>query len=161
MSFARRIVLALVVLALVLVHAGSARADDPTEVRLLMDWFAQADQAGFWRCKSMDWGSLPRNGAAGRSEDPTIRRLQPGRPNSVSRMPTTSCLRVCTAPGPRRLCLHGVRPVRFGLSSRPGIKSLTDLKDKTFAVNLGFGYWNGSRNATASPACVKSRSPET
>ena len=23
----------------------------------------------------------------------------------------------------------------------PGIKSLTDLKDKTFAVNLGFGYW--------------------
>src|ERR1700683_5597489 len=31
--------------------SGSARADDATPVRILMNWFARADQAGYWQAQ--------------------------------------------------------------------------------------------------------------
>jgi NitT/TauT family transport system substrate-binding protein len=128
------------------VFAGSAQAaDEPKPVRLLMNWFAQANQAGYWQPQIDGLGK--ENGIAisalqGGPKIQTIPQVAAGQAEfGVSNADDLLLARMRGAP---------VRAVYIGLDyvpytlvyhPDPAIKSIADLKQKIFAVNIGFAYW--------------------
>lgn len=128
-----------------LLAASSPAAAAPTQVRILMNWFAQADQSGYWQAQ------LEQTGA---KDGIKITVLQGG--PKIQTVPQVgagqAAFGIGNADDVLLARLHGA-PVRAVFASLdyvpytlvyhpdPAVKTITDLKGRTFAVSLGAAYW--------------------
>lgn len=121
-----------------------ARAEVPT-VRILMDWFIQADQAGFWQEQIDDLGKPYGVKIAvlqGGPKIQTIPQVASGQADfGIGNADDIILARIHGVPV--RAVFAFMNYVPYDLVYHPDLKirTLSDLKDKTFAVNIGFGYW--------------------
>ena len=140
----RRALAALVaVLSIVTLGSVRARSADAPEVRILMDWFAQADQAGFWQTQ-LDGLGKPYHITVlqGGPKIQTIPQVAAGQAEfGIANGDDILLARVHGAPVRAVMAFLDYVPYDLVYHPSPGIKRITDLKDKTFAVNIGFGYW--------------------
>jgi NitT/TauT family transport system substrate-binding protein len=133
------------VLAAVAASSGLARGANAQNVRLLMNWFIQADQAGFWQAQIDGLGAARGIAITVIQGGPKIQTI----PQVASGQAEFG---VANADDLLQARLHGVpvkavfayldyAPYILEYHPDPKIKSLVDLKDDTFAVSLGFAYW--------------------
>jgi NitT/TauT family transport system substrate-binding protein len=136
-------IVAVTALLLATLVVGPARSADGTEVRILMDWFAQADQAGFWQTQQDGLGKPYHiTVLQGGPKIQTIPQVAAGQAEfGVANADDILLARVHGAPVRAILAFFDYVPYDLVYHPDPSIKKITDLKDKTFAVNLGFGYW--------------------
>jgi NitT/TauT family transport system substrate-binding protein len=144
MSFARRIVFGLAAVVLVLARwSVPARSADPPQARILMDWFAQADQAVFWQMQIDSAGQPhPITALQGGPKIQTIPQVAAGQ--AEFGVGNADDILLARSHGvPVRAIFAFMDYVPYDLVYHPSgsIKKFADLKDKTFAVSLGFGYW--------------------
>ncbi len=123
--------------------AGPARSAEGPDVRILMDWFAQANQAGFWQTEQDGLGKPYHiTVLAGGPKIQTIPQVAAGQAEfGIANADDILLARVHGAPVRAILAYLDYVPYDLVFHPDPSIKKITDLKDKTFAVNLGFGYW--------------------
>jgi NitT/TauT family transport system substrate-binding protein len=131
------------VLFAAIASSASLRAADQTDVRILMDWFPQANQAGFWQTQQDDFGKpykitvLP-----GGPKIQTIPQVSAGQAEfGVGNADDILLARLHGAPVRAVMAFLDYVPYDLTYHPDPKIKKIGDLKGKTFAVNLGFGYW--------------------
>jgi NitT/TauT family transport system substrate-binding protein len=125
--------------------AGAAQADGATPVRILLNWFAQADQAGYWQAQIDDLGKpagLKISVLQGGPKIQTIPQVAAGQ--AEFGMGNADDILLARLRGaPVKAVFIGLDYVPYTLVYHPasGIKSITDLSGKTVAVSLGFAYW--------------------
>jgi len=136
---------AIVISSLILITliGGTARSADGPDVRILMDWFAQADQAGFWEIQADGLGKPYHiTVLQGGPKIQTIPQVAAGQAEfGIANADDILLARVHGAPVRAILAFMDYVPYDLVYHRDPAIKKISDLKDKTFAVNLGFGYW--------------------
>jgi NitT/TauT family transport system substrate-binding protein len=139
----RLIVCGLAVIALT--YASSVNAQQPTEVRLLMNWFAQADQSGFWQAAIDDAGKpygIKIVTLAGGPKIQTIPQVAAGQAEfGVANADDVLLARLHGAPVRAVFVSMDYVPYDLVYHPNPAVKSLTDLNGKTFAVTIGAAYW--------------------
>jgi NitT/TauT family transport system substrate-binding protein len=130
-------------LLLLTLAGGTARSADGPDVRILMDWFAQADQAGFWEIQTDGLGKPYHiTVLQGGPKIQTIPQVAAGQAEfGIANADDILLARVHGAPVRAILAFFDYVPYDLVYHRDPAIKKISDLKDKTFAVNLGFGYW--------------------
>ena len=123
----------------------SVHAQEPKQVRLLMGWFAQADQSGYWQAQIDDAGKdkgLKITTLAGGPKIQTIPQVLAGQAEfGVGNADDIMLARLRGAPVRAVFASLDYVPYTLVYHTDPAVKSITDLKQKTFAVNIGFGYW--------------------
>lgn len=137
----------ILIFAFAVAAAGSsiARGADAQPVRLLMNWFIQADQGGFWQAQIDGLGAAHGVAISVIQGGPKIQTI----PQVASGQAEFG---IADADDLLQARLHGVpvkavfayldyAPLIIEYHPDPKIKSLVDLKDDTFAVSLGFAYW--------------------
>jgi NitT/TauT family transport system substrate-binding protein len=131
--------------ALVALLTTPALAQEQKPVRLLMNWFAQADQSGFWQAQIDDAGKdkgLKITTTQGGPKIQTIPQVAAGQAEfGVSNADDILLARLRGAPVRAVFVSMDYVPYTLVYHPSPDIKSITDLKQKTFAVSLGFAYW--------------------
>ena len=123
----------------------SVQAQEPRQVRLLMGWFAQADQSGYWQAQidhaSNDKG-IKITTLAGGPKIQTIPQVAAGQAEfGVANADDVLLARLRGAPVRAVFTSLDYVPYTLVYHADPAVKSIADLKQKTFAVNIGFGYW--------------------
>ncbi|MBV9627657.1 MAG: ABC transporter substrate-binding protein, partial [Xanthobacteraceae bacterium] len=122
-----------------------ALAQEQKPVRLLMNWFAQPDQSGFWQAQIDDAGKdkcLKITTTQGGPKIQTIPQVAAGQAEfGVSNADDLLLARLRGAPVRAVFASMDYVPYSLVYHPSPDIKSITDLKQKTFAVSLGFAYW--------------------
>ena len=125
--------------------APPALAQEQKPVRLLMNWFAQPDQSGFWQAQIDDPGKdkgLKITTTQGGPKIQTIPQVAAGQAEfGVSNADDLLLARLRGAPVRAVFASMDYVPYTLVYHPSPDIKSITDLKQKTFAVSLGFAYW--------------------
>jgi NitT/TauT family transport system substrate-binding protein len=125
--------------------APPALAQEQKPVRLLMNWFAQPDQSGFWQAQIDDAGKdkgLKITTTQGGPKIQTIPQVAAGQAEfGVSNADDLLLARLRGAPVRAVFASMDYVPYTLVYHPSPDIKSITDLKQKTFAVSLGFAYW--------------------
>jgi NitT/TauT family transport system substrate-binding protein len=125
--------------------APPALAQEQKPVRLLMNWFAQPDQSGFWQAQLDDAGKdkgLKISTTQGGPKIQTIPQVAAGQAEfGVSNADDLLLARLRGAPVRAVFVSMDYVPYTLVYHPSPDIKSITDLKQKTFAVSLGFAYW--------------------
>jgi NitT/TauT family transport system substrate-binding protein len=145
MSLARNLLMSGTAGLLALTHVSSALAQEQKPVRLLMNWFAQADQSGYWQAQIDDAGQnygLKLTTTQGGPKIQTIPQVAAGQAEfGVGNADDILLARLRGAPV--RAVFASLNYVPYTLVYHPSaeIKTITDLKQKTFAVNIGFAYW--------------------
>jgi NitT/TauT family transport system substrate-binding protein len=125
--------------------AGAAQANEPTQVRILMNWFAQADQSGYWQAAVQKLGK--ENGIdivalQGGPKIQTIPQVGAGQAEfGVGNADDILLARLRGAPVRAVFVSLDYVPYTLAYHPDPAIKSIADLKQRTFAVSLGFAYW--------------------
>jgi NitT/TauT family transport system substrate-binding protein len=131
--------------ALAALLATPALAQEQKPVRLLMNWFAQPDQSGFWQAQIDDAGKdkgLKIITTQGGPKIQTIPQVAAGQAEfGVSNADDVLLARLRGAPVRAVFVSMDYVPYSLVYHPNPEIKSITDLKQKTFAVSLGFAYW--------------------
>jgi NitT/TauT family transport system substrate-binding protein len=134
-----------VVATLVLGVASSASAQAPKQVRLLMDWFPQANQAGYWQAQMEQPGraagiqivTLP-----GGPKIQTIPQVASGQAEfGLGNADDVLLARQRGAPVKAVFASLDFVPYTLVYHADTPMKSITELKNKTVAVSLGFAYW--------------------
>jgi NitT/TauT family transport system substrate-binding protein len=120
-------------------------AQEPKQVRVLMGWFAQADQSGYWQAQVDDAGKdkgLKRTVLPGGPKIQTIPQVLAGQAEfGVGNADDILLARLRGVPVRAVFVSLDYVPYTLVYHTDPAVKSITDLKQKTFAVNIGFGYW--------------------
>jgi NitT/TauT family transport system substrate-binding protein len=131
-------------LALSCCLAGAARADAPQPVRILMNWFAQADQGGYWDTQVEHLGAdqgLAITAIQGGPKIQTIPQVAAGQAEfGMGNADDILLARLRGAPVKAVFVALDYVPYAL-LYHPPAVKTVTDLKDHIFAVNIGFAYW--------------------
>jgi NitT/TauT family transport system substrate-binding protein len=146
MSFLGKLKVAAATLAVCALAASGARAaDKPTPVRILMNWFAQADQGGYWQAQMDGLGKdsgIEISVLQGGPKIQTIPQVAAGQ--AEFGMGNADDILLARMRGaPVRAVFTALDFVPYTLVYHPdsGIKTVADLKGKTVAVSLGFAYW--------------------
>jgi len=125
--------------------AVPAAAQEPKKVRLLMDWFAQANQSGYWQAQIDDAGkdkNIKITTLQGGPKIQTIPQVASGQAEfGVGNADDILLARLRGAPVKAVFVSMDYVPYTLVYHPNPAVKSLADLKGKTFAVNIGFAYW--------------------
>jgi len=122
-----------------------AQAQQAREVRLLMGWFAQADQSGYWQAQIDNQGK--NNGLViktlpGGPKIQTIPQVASGQAEfGVGNADDLLLARMRGAPVKAVFVSLDYVPYTLVYHTDPAIKTIADLKGRTFAVNIGFAYW--------------------
>jgi NitT/TauT family transport system substrate-binding protein len=125
--------------------AGLAHADEAAPVRILLNWFAQADQAGYWQAQIDDLGKsagLKITVLQGGPKIQTIPQVAAGQ--AEFGMGNADDILLARRRGaPVKAVFVALDYVPYTLVYHPasGIKTINDLKGKTIAVSIGFAYW--------------------
>jgi NitT/TauT family transport system substrate-binding protein len=142
-AFQRLVTGALVAgLAMAIVPAGAAELQP---VRILANWFAQPDQAGFWQAQQDHLGrdqGIEISVLQGGPRIQTVPQVAAGQAEfGVGNADDVLLARQHGAPV-RAVFAHMDRaPYTFVYHTDPSVKSISDLAGRTFAVNIGFAYW--------------------
>jgi NitT/TauT family transport system substrate-binding protein len=146
MSLFGKVKVALVALALpVLATQAAHAADKPAQVRILMNWFAQADQGGYWQAQLDKLGAeagIEIVALQGGPKIQTIPQVAAGQAEfGVGNADDILLARMRGAPV--KAVFVSLDYVPYTLIYHPNgtIKTIEDLKGKTVAVSLGFAYW--------------------
>jgi NitT/TauT family transport system substrate-binding protein len=123
---------------------GSSPAQDLKPVRLLTNWFAQADQSGYWQAMLDDAGrdkGLKITTLQGGPKIQTIPQVAAGQAEfGVGNADDLLLARLRGAPVRAVFVSLDYAPYTLAYHA-PAVGSITDLKPRTFAVNIGFAYW--------------------
>lgn len=126
-------------------QAATVHAQQPKEVRLLMGWFAQADQSGFWQAQMDDAGKdkgIKITTLQGGPKIQTIPQVASGQAEfGVGNADDILLARLRGAPVKAVFVSLDYVPYTLVYHPDAAVKSIADLKSKTFAVNIGFAYW--------------------
>ena len=141
----RRLLLAL---AAVLPFAAQA-ADAPKPVRILSNWFAQPDQAGYWQAQQDKLGreaGIEISVLQGGPKIQTIPQVASGQAEfGIGNADDVLLARLRGAPVRAVFAHLDYVPYTLVYHADPAVKSITDLQGRTFAVNLGNAYWEWTK----------------
>ena len=143
-----KIGVAFTVLSLGLISSAPALAQDETGVRLLMNWFPQANQGGYWQAQLDD-----------REGDGIKITTLPGGPR-IQTIPQVvsgeaefgigyadDIIRARQMGAPVKAVYAALDHAPYDLVFHPdqGIKGVEDLAGRTVAVSLGAAYWDWTK----------------
>ncbi|MFM9927454.1 ABC transporter substrate-binding protein [Variovorax sp. H27-G14] len=140
--------LALAALAAV-VPPGAHAADAPQPVRILSNWFAQPDQAGYWQAQQDKLGKeagIEISVLQGGPKIQTIPQVASGQAEfGIGNADDVLLARLRGAPVRAVFAHLDYVPYTLVYHADPGVKSIADLQGRTFAVNLGNAYWEWTK----------------
>jgi NitT/TauT family transport system substrate-binding protein len=144
MSLSRATIIA-AALAISTIGAVPGHAAEVKEVRLLMNWFAQADQSGYWQAQLDQTGKdagIKFTTLQGGPKIQTVPQVGAGQAEfGLGNADDVLLARLRGAPVKAVFVSLDYVPYSLVYHLDPAVKSITDLKSKTFAVSLGFAYW--------------------
>jgi NitT/TauT family transport system substrate-binding protein len=126
-----------------------AAAQELKPVRILSNWFAQADQAGYWQAQQDNLGKqagIKITVQQGGPRIQTIPQVASGQAEfGIANADDVLLARLRGAPIKAVFAHLDYVPYSLVYHSDPAVKSITDLKDRTFAVNIGNAYWEWTK----------------
>lgn len=129
---------------------SAAPAAEPVPVRILLNWFAQPDQAGYWQAQQDKLGRDAGVAIAVQQGGPRIQTIpQVASGQAEFGIANADDLLLARARGaPVRAVLAHLDHVPYTLVYHrdPAVKSVRDLRQRTFAVNLGSAWWEWLRH---------------
>jgi len=141
----RRLLLAL---AAALPFAAQA-ADAPKPVRILSNWFAQPDQAGYWQAQQDKLGreaGIEISVLQGGPKIQTIPQVASGQAEfGIGNADDVLLARLRGAPVRAVFAHLDYVPYTLVYHADPAVKSIADLQGRTFAVNIGNAYWEWTK----------------
>lgn len=147
----RRLALPLAMAAFALPFAAQA-ADAPKPlqpVRILSNWFAQPDQAGYWQAQQDKLGKeagIEISVLQGGPKIQTIPQVASGQAEfGIGNADDVLLARLRGAPVRAVFAHLDYVPYTLVYHADAAVKSVTDLQGRTFAVNLGNAYWEWTK----------------
>jgi NitT/TauT family transport system substrate-binding protein len=135
-------------LAVALPFAAQA-ADAPTPVRILSNWFAQPDQAGYWQAQQDRLGreaGIEISVLQGGPKIQTIPQVASGQAEfGIGNADDVLLARLRGAPVRAVFAHLDHVPYTLVYHADPAVKSIADLQGRTFAVNIGNAYWEWTK----------------
>ena len=146
----RRTALALALaLAAVSLVALPAVAQDARPVRILTNWFAQPDQAGYWQAQQDNLGrdaGLRITVLQGGPKIQTIPQVASGQAEfGIGNADDVMLARLRGAPVRAVFAHLDYVPYSLVYHADPAVKGIADLQGRTFAVNIGNAYWEWTK----------------
>lgn len=137
-------------LALAAVLPLSAQAADvPKPVRILSNWFAQPDQAGYWQAQQDKLGKeagIEISVLQGGPKIQTIPQVASGQAEfGIGNADDVLLARLRGAPVRAVFAHLDYVPYTLVYHADPAVKSIADLQGRTFAVNIGNAYWEWAK----------------
>lgn len=118
-------------------------------MRILLNWFAQPDQAGYWQAQQDKLGrdaGIAISVQQGGPRIQTIPQVASGQAEfGIANADDLLLARARGAPVRAVLAHLDYVPYTLVYHRDPAVKSIRDLRDRTFAVNLGSAYWEWVR----------------
>ena len=128
---------------------GAQAADAPKPVRILSNWFAQPDQAGYWQAQQDKLGreaGIEISVLQGGPKIQTIPQVASGQAEfGIGNADDVLLARLRGAPVRAVFAHLDYVPYTLVYHADPAVKSITDLQGRTFAVNLGNAYWEWTK----------------
>ncbi|MFT4174627.1 MAG: ABC transporter substrate-binding protein [Rhodocyclaceae bacterium] len=132
-------------LAIATTTALPALAQDAKPVRILANWFAQPDQAGYWQAQQDKLGKeagIAISVLQGGPKIQTIPQVASGQAEfGIANADDVLLARLRGAPVRVVFAHMDYVPYSFVYHSNAAVKSIKDLQGRTFAVNIGNAYW--------------------
>jgi len=126
-----------------------AAAQDARPVRILANWFAQPDQAGYWQAQQDDLGKtsgLKITVLQGGPKIQTIPQVASGQAEfGIGNADDVLLARLRGAPVRAVFSPLDYVPYSLVYHADPAVKSISDLQGRTFAVNIGNAYWEWAK----------------
>jgi NitT/TauT family transport system substrate-binding protein len=141
--------LAVLALALGCVFPIAAGAQDLKAVRILSNWFAQADQGGYWQAQQDNLGKeagIKITVLQGGPKIQSIPQVASGQAEfGIGNADDVLLARMRGAPVKAVFAHLDYVPYTLVYHSAPAVKSIKDLQGRPFAVSLGFAYWEWAK----------------
>ncbi|WP_285415010.1 ABC transporter substrate-binding protein [Variovorax sp. efr-133-TYG-130] len=132
-----------------LLPLAAQAADAPKPVRILSNWFAQPDQAGYWQAQQDKLGKeagIEISVLQGGPKIQTIPQVASGQAEfGIGNADDVLLARLRGAPVRAVFAHLDYVPYTLVYHADPAVKSITDLQGRTFAVNLGNAYWEWTK----------------
>lgn len=124
-------------------------ADAPKPVRILSNWFAQPDQAGYWQAQQDKLGKeagIEISVLQGGPKIQTIPQVASGQAEfGIGNADDVLLARLRGAPVRAVFAHLDYVPYTLVYHADPAVKSIADLQGRTFAVNIGNAYWEWTK----------------
>jgi NitT/TauT family transport system substrate-binding protein len=118
-------------------------------VRILTNWFAQADQAGYWQAQQDNLGKeagIKISVLQGGPKIQTIPQVASGQAEfGIGNADDVLLARLRGAPVRAVFAHLDYVPYALVYHADPAVKSIADLQGRTFAVNIGNAYWEWTK----------------
>ena len=136
-------------LATVSLAAVPAAAQEAKPVRILTNWFAQPDQAGYWQAQQDNLGrdaGLRITVLQGGPKIQTIPQVASGQAEfGIGNADDVMLARLRGAPVRAVFAHLDYVPYSLVYHADPAVKGIADLQGRTFAVNIGNAYWEWTK----------------
>ncbi|WP_219215815.1 ABC transporter substrate-binding protein [Variovorax boronicumulans] len=148
-TFFRRTALAMALVATSLGAALTAAAQEAKPVRILTNWFAQPDQAGYWQAQQDKLGAeagIRISVLQGGPKIQTIPQVASGQAEfGIGNADDVMLARLRGAPVRAVFAHLDHVPYALVYHADPAVKGIADLQGRTFAVNIGNAYWEWTK----------------
>lgn len=148
-TFFRRTALAMALAATSLGAALTAAAQEAKPVRILTNWFAQPDQAGYWQAQQDKLGAeagIKISVLQGGPKIQTIPQVASGQAEfGIGNADDVMLARLRGAPVRAVFAHLDYVPYALVYHADPAVKGIADLQGRTFAVNIGNAYWEWTK----------------
>ncbi len=149
-SIFRRTALATALAAVSLMTATlPAAAQEAKPVRILTNWFAQPDQAGYWQAQQERLGAdagIRITVLQGGPKIQTIPQVASGQAEfGIGNADDVMLARLRGAPVRAVFAHLDYVPYALVYHADPAVKGIADLQGRTFAVNIGNAYWEWTK----------------
>ncbi|MCU4122243.1 ABC transporter substrate-binding protein [Variovorax sp. N23] len=149
-SIFRRTALATALAAVSLMTATlPAAAQEAKPVRILTNWFAQPDQAGYWQAQQDRLGAdagIRITVLQGGPKIQTIPQVASGQAEfGIGNADDVMLARLRGAPVRAVFAHLDYVPYALVYHADPAVKGIADLQGRTFAVNIGNAYWEWTK----------------
>jgi len=127
----------------------AGQAQEVKKVRLLTSWFGQADQAGYWQAQEDKLGKESGVEIAVTQGGPkiqTIPQVASGQADfGIANADDLLLARLRGVPVRAVFAHMDYVPYTLIYHTDPAVKKIGDLQGRTFAVNIGFAYWEWAK----------------
>lgn len=148
-TFFRRTALAMALVATSLGAALTAAAQEAKPVRILTNWFAQPDQAGYWQAQQDKLGAeagIRISVLQGGPKIQTIPQVASGQAEfGIGNADDVMLARLRGAPVRAVFAHLDYVPYALVYHADPAVKGIADLQGRSFAVNIGNAYWEWTK----------------
>lgn len=128
--------------------AGVAAAQGAQPVRILTNWFAQPDQAGYWQAQQDKLGlpAVTITVLQGGPKIQTVPQVASGQAEfGIANADDVLLARLRGAPVKAVFAHLDYVPYDLVYHADPAVKSIKDLDGRTFAVSIGNAYWEWTK----------------